>query len=143
MSFVVERVPPPGCAHAVRAQRYQADILCFLPMSLAANLTFSSLKRNCPYQRPSTQRCCNIRNCKSSAALRGGRSLHLAIPSRRQRELRRVQRTPLLVAGVYSKEVAYDNHSQMPDTSWAERAYTCGALDPSLGQSMSFPSLLH
>ena len=24
----------------------------------------------------------------------------------------------------------------------AERAYTCGALDPSLGQSMSFPSLL-
>ena len=49
---------------------------------------------------------------------------------------------PLLVAGVYSKEVAYDNHPQMPDTSWAERAYTCGALDPSLGQSMSFPSLL-
>ena len=30
----------------------------------------------------------------------------------------------------------------MPDTSWAERAYTCGALDPSLGQAMSFPSLL-
>ena len=49
---------------------------------------------------------------------------------------------PLLVAGVYSKEVAYDNHPQMPDTSRAERAYTYGALDPSLGQSMSFPSLL-
>ena len=30
----------------------------------------------------------------------------------------------------------------MSDTSWAERAYTCGALDPSLGQSTSFPSLL-
>ena len=49
---------------------------------------------------------------------------------------------PLLVAGVYSKEVAYDNHPQMPDTSWAERAYTYGAVDPSLGQSTSFPSLL-
>ena len=43
---------------------------------------------------------------------------------------------------MYSKEVAYDNHPQMPDTSRAERAYTYGALDPSLGQSMSFPSLL-
>ena len=30
----------------------------------------------------------------------------------------------------------------MPDTSWAARAYTCGAIDPSLGQAMSFPSLL-
>ena len=30
----------------------------------------------------------------------------------------------------------------MPDTSWAERAYTCGAIDPSLVQAMSFPSLL-
>ena len=30
----------------------------------------------------------------------------------------------------------------MPDTSWAERAYSSGALDPSLGQSFSFPSLL-
>ena len=48
---------------------------------------------------------------------------------------------PLLVAGVYSKNVAYDRDPQMPDTSWAERAYTHGALDPSLGQSMSFPSL--
>ena len=48
---------------------------------------------------------------------------------------------PLLVAGVYSKEVAYDSDSQMPDTSWAERAYIYGALDPPLGQSMSFPSL--
>ena len=46
---------------------------------------------------------------------------------------------PLLVAGVYSKEVAYNNEPQMPDTTWAERAYIYGALDPSLGQSMSFP----
>ena len=30
----------------------------------------------------------------------------------------------------------------MPDTSWAERACSCGALDPSLGQAISFPSLL-
>ena len=30
----------------------------------------------------------------------------------------------------------------MPDTSWAERAHSCGALDPSLGQAISFPSLL-
>ena len=30
----------------------------------------------------------------------------------------------------------------MPDTSWAERAYSCGALDPSLGQAISVPSLL-
>ena len=48
---------------------------------------------------------------------------------------------PLLVAGVYSKNVAYDRDPPMPDTSWAERAYIHGALDPSLGQSMSFPSL--
>ena len=49
---------------------------------------------------------------------------------------------PLLVVGVYNKEIAYDSYPRMPDTSWAERAYTCGALDPSLGQAMSFPSLL-
>ena len=48
---------------------------------------------------------------------------------------------PLLAAGVYSKEVSYSNEPQMPDTTWAERAYVVGALDPSLGQSMSFPSL--
>ena len=30
----------------------------------------------------------------------------------------------------------------MPDTSWAARAHTCGDIDPSLGQAMSFPSLL-
>ena len=29
-----------------------------------------------------------------------------------------------------------------PDTSWAERAYFSGALDPSLGQAFSFFSLL-
>ena len=30
---------------------------------------------------------------------------------------------PLLAAGVYSKEVTCDNHPQIPDTSWAERAH--------------------
>ena len=49
---------------------------------------------------------------------------------------------PLLVVGVYNKEIAYDHYPRMPDTSWAARAYTCGAIDPSLGQAMSFPSLL-
>ena len=36
----------------------------------------------------------------------------------------------------------YDRYPCMPDTSWAARACTCGAIDPSLGQAMSFPSLL-
>ena len=49
---------------------------------------------------------------------------------------------PLLVVGVYNKEIAYDRYPRMPDTSWAARTYTCGAIDPSLGQAMSFPSLL-
>ena len=49
---------------------------------------------------------------------------------------------PLLVVGVHTKEIAYDRYPRMPDTSWAERAYSCGALDPSLGQAISFPSLL-
>ena len=49
---------------------------------------------------------------------------------------------PLLVVGVHTKEMAYDRYPRMPDTSWAERAYSCGALDPSLGQAMSFPSRL-
>ena len=49
---------------------------------------------------------------------------------------------PLLVVGVYNKEITYDRYPRMPDTSWAARAYTCGAIDPSLGQAMSFPSLL-
>ena len=49
---------------------------------------------------------------------------------------------PLLVVGVQTKEIAYDRYPRMPDTSWAERAYSCGALDPSLGQAISFPSLL-
>ena len=49
---------------------------------------------------------------------------------------------PLLVVGVYNKEIIYDRYPRMPDTSWAARAYTCGAIDPSLGQAMSFPSLL-
>ena len=49
---------------------------------------------------------------------------------------------PLLVVGVYNKEIIYDRYPRMPDTSWAARAQTCGAIDPSLGQAMSFPSLL-
>ena len=62
----------------------------------------------------------------------------LGIPAQKRRG---AEDNPLLVAGVYSKEVAYSNEPQMPDTTWAERAFVCGALDPSLGQSMSFPSL--
>ena len=49
---------------------------------------------------------------------------------------------PLLVVGVHAKEIVYDRYPRLPDTSWAERAYSCGALDPSLGQAISFPSLL-
>ena len=49
---------------------------------------------------------------------------------------------PLLVVGVYNKEIVYDHYPRTPDTSWAERAYTSGAVDPSLGQAMSSPSLL-
>ena len=51
-------------------------------------------------------------------------------------------KTTLLVIGVHTKEIAYDPYPRMPDTSWAERAYSCGALDPSSGQAISFPSLL-
>ena len=47
---------------------------------------------------------------------------------------------PLLVVGVYSKEMAYGTDPPMPIATWAERAYTYRALDPSLGQSMSFPT---
>ena len=49
---------------------------------------------------------------------------------------------PLLVVGVRTKDIVYDRYPRMPDTSWAERAYFSGALDPSLGQAFSFPSLL-
>ena len=42
------------------------------------------------------------------------------------------------MVGVYSKETAYGNEPPMPPATWAERAYTYRALDPSLGQSMSF-----
>ena len=49
---------------------------------------------------------------------------------------------PLLVVGVHTKDIAYDRYPRMPETSWAERAYSSGALDPSLGQAFSFPSLL-
>ena len=49
---------------------------------------------------------------------------------------------PLIVVGVHTKDIAYDRYPRMPTTSWAERAYSSGALDPSLGQALSFPSLL-
>ena len=49
---------------------------------------------------------------------------------------------PLLVVGVHTEDIVYDRYPRMPDTSWAERAYFSGALDPSLGQAFSFPSLL-
>ena len=49
---------------------------------------------------------------------------------------------PLLVVGVHTKDIVYDRYPRMPDTSWAERAHFSGALDPSLGQAFSFPSLL-
>ena len=49
---------------------------------------------------------------------------------------------PLLVVGAHTKDIVYDRYPRMPDTSWAERAYFSGALDPSLGQAFSFPSLL-
>ena len=49
---------------------------------------------------------------------------------------------PLLVVGVHTKDIAHDRYPRMLDTSWAERAYSSGDLDPSLGQAFSFPSLL-
>ena len=38
---------------------------------------------------------------------------------------------PLIVVGVHTKDIVYDRHPRMPTTSWAERAYSSGALDPS------------
>ena len=49
---------------------------------------------------------------------------------------------PLIVVGVHTKDTVYDRYPRMPTTSWAERAYSSGALDPSLGQASAFPSLL-
>ena len=49
---------------------------------------------------------------------------------------------PLIVVGVHTKDSVYDRYPRMPNTSWAERAYSSGALDPSLGQAFAFPSLL-
>ena len=46
---------------------------------------------------------------------------------------------PLIVVGVHTKDIAYDRYPRMPTTSWAERAYSSGALDASLGQAFSFP----
>ena len=46
----------------------------------------------------------------------------------------------LLVVGVHTKDIVYDQYPRMLDTSWAERAYFSGALAPSLGQAFSFPS---
>ena len=53
----------------------------------------------------------------------------------------RAEDNPFLLVGAYRKEMQYNNDPQMPRTPWAERAYVSRALDPSLGQSMSFPSL--
>ena len=49
---------------------------------------------------------------------------------------------PLIVVEVHTKDSVYDQYPRMPNTSWAERAYSSGALDPSLGQAFAFPSLL-
>ena len=46
---------------------------------------------------------------------------------------------PLLVVGVHTKEIAYDRYPRMPDTSWAERAYSSGALVPVFGTSFLVP----
>ena len=46
---------------------------------------------------------------------------------------------PLLVVGVHTKDIVYDRYPRMPDTSWAERAYFSGALDPSLDKLSRFP----
>ena len=52
------------------------------------------------------------------------------------------EENPLIVVGVHTKDTVYDRYPRMPTTSWAERAYSSGALDPSLGQASAFPSLL-
>ena len=44
--------------------------------------------------------------------------------------------------GVHTQDIVHDRYPRMPETSWAERACFSGALDPSLGQAFSFPSLL-
>ena len=51
------------------------------------------------------------------------------------------EENPFLVAGANWKEMTHNNDLQMPDTPWTDRACASRALDPSLGQSMSFPSL--
>ena len=53
----------------------------------------------------------------------------------------RAEDNPFLVVGAYRKEMKYESNPQMPHSPWTERAYVSRALDPSLGQSMSFPSL--
>lgn len=47
---------------------------------------------------------------------------------------------PFLVAGANQKGLIYNQDPEMPRTPWVEQAYWSGALDPSLGQSVSFPS---
>ena len=49
---------------------------------------------------------------------------------------------PLIAVGVHTKDTVCDRCPRMPTTSWAERAYSSRALDPSLGQASAFPSLL-
>ena len=45
---------------------------------------------------------------------------------------------PLIVVGVHTKDSVYDRYPRMPNTYWAEKAYSSGALDPSLGQAFAF-----
>ena len=51
-----------------------------------------------------------------------------------------LQDNPYLVVGAYRKTIAYEGEPAMPDTQWAARAFGSEALDPTLGQSMAFPS---
>ena len=52
-----------------------------------------------------------------------------------------VEDNPFLVVGAYRKDIKYEGNPTMPYTPWAARAFASRALDPSLEQSMSFPSL--
>ena len=84
----------------------------------------------CSWFQPSSQ------PWSSNALRRSEGWLRLPTPQARGED------NPLLVVGVYNKQITYDRYPRMPDTSWAARAYTFGAIDPSPGQAMSFPTLL-
>lgn len=47
---------------------------------------------------------------------------------------------PNLVVGAYRKTFNYAGNPGMSDTQWAARAFESRAMDPSLGQSMAFPT---